>query len=580
MKTLTLRIENHQTLENGGPVAFAVPPGGAQIGRKAGMDWILPDQTRHISGHHFNVTVEGERFLLIDASSNGTFLHGARYRLDGPHEIRDGDRFTVGHYILRAEFTDAPAEQPGPIPYYPQLGGAAPSAQPQTPVQAPVQTPLHPANATPKGPTAVTPQEGPLFAPPQDGTPRAPVVPSQVPTVHAPADEAAPEDENGPLFPPPVEGTSDPAPWSAPAPAPDPSAEMDDVWGDFAAPPPPATAVQAPPSTAAGQRRSATGLQSPTSRMGQSLAPQAPDFSKLAQSASAGSITSAPRSLETGTGTEGLSRPPIPAPDAGAPDPAQGQPIAPTEAFPPIEQPGGTGGDARGWGLPAETPPASDDLVPQSRESLGLTPHPVAQAPAAAPQQAVNLDGDAFLRAFLEGAGVTDASALQIPPQQLARMLGQLARTGTNELMQMLQDRAAVKLFVSNEDRTMRVASGNNPMKFMVDRDQAFEAMFLAPREGYQTGAEGFENALRDVRTHQAAVIAALQPALAEILDGLSPDDIEGDMGKGMLSGGGRKSWDEFVKRWEARAAQGENGMLDAFVKAFSAHYGKALRKL
>ena len=126
----------------------------------------------------------------------------------------------------------------------------------------------------------------------------------------------------------------------------------------------------------------------------------------------------------------------------------------------------------------------------------------------------------------------------------------------------------------------MRVASGNNPMKFMMDRDQAFEAMFLSPREGYQTGAEGFANALSDVRTHQAAVIAALQPALAEILDGLSPDDIEGDTGKGMLSGGGRKSWDEFVKRWEARASQGENGMLDAFVKAFSAHYSKALRKL
>lgn len=575
MKTLTLRIENHQTLENGGPVAFAVPRHGAQVGRKAGMDWILPDQTRHISGHHFEITVEGERFLLLDASSNGTFLHGARYRLDGPHEIRDGDRFTVGHYILRAEFTEAPAEQPGPIPYYPQPDAAAvppPAAQPQTP----------PPGEHPPEPPLGAPVESPLFAPPQDGTPPAPAAMNQPPAPAAPAptDEIPAEApaEDGPLFPPAVEGTPEAAPWSAPTP--DPAGDVDDVWGDFASPPPPATAVQAPPSTAAGQRRSATGLQSPTARIGQSVAPQAPDFSKLAQSATAGSITSAPRRLDTAPDTEGLSRPPIPAPETAVPDPAQGQPVAPTEAFPPIEQPGGTGGAARGWGLPPDAPPASDDLVPQSRESLGLSPQPAPQAPPPAPQQSMNLDGDSFLRAFLEGAGVTDASALQIPPQQLARMLGQLTRTGTNELMQMLQDRAAVKLFVSNEDRTMRVASGNNPMKFMVDRDQAFEAMFLAPREGYQTGAEGFENALRDVRTHQAAVIAALQPALAEILDGLSPDDIEGDMGKGMLSGGGRKSWDEFVKRWEARAAQGENGMLDAFVKAFSAHYSKALRKL
>lgn len=191
-----------------------------------------------------------------------------------------------------------------------------------------------------------------------------------------------------------------------------------------------------------------------------------------------------------------------------------------------------------------------------------------------------NSASDAFMRAFMEGAGITDTSQLQIPPEQLGRILGQVARMGTNELMRMLQDRAAVKLFVSNEDRTMRVATGNNPMKFMIDPDQAFEALFLKPRDGYLTGADGFENALVDIRRHQAAVIAALQPALAEMLGGLSPDDIEGDVGGGMMGGGARKAWDEFTKRWEARAAQGENGMLDAFIKAFSRHYAEALRKM
>lgn len=184
------------------------------------------------------------------------------------------------------------------------------------------------------------------------------------------------------------------------------------------------------------------------------------------------------------------------------------------------------------------------------------------------------------MRAFMEGAGITDASQLQIPPEEMGRIMGQIARMGTNELMRMLQDRAAVKLFVSNEDRTMRVATGNNPMKFMIDSEQAFEALFLKPRDGYLTGAAGFENALTDIRRHQAAVIAALQPALAEMLGGLSPEDIEADTGGGLMGGGARKAWDEFTKRWEARAAQGENGMLDAFIKAFSRHYADALRKM
>ena len=126
----------------------------------------------------------------------------------------------------------------------------------------------------------------------------------------------------------------------------------------------------------------------------------------------------------------------------------------------------------------------------------------------------------------------------------------------------------------------MRVATGNNPMKFMADPDQAFEALFVKPRDGYLTGPDGFENALVDIRRHQAAVIAAVQPALAEMLDGLSPTEIEEETGGGMLGGGARKAWDEFSKRWETRAAQGENGMLDAFIKAFSRHYSEALRKL
>lgn len=188
-------------------------------------------------------------------------------------------------------------------------------------------------------------------------------------------------------------------------------------------------------------------------------------------------------------------------------------------------------------------------------------------------------DNEAMMRGFIEGAGLSNVTS-SLPPEELGRMLGRIARYGTQELMRMLQDRAAVKLFVSNEDRTMRVAAGNNPMKFMLDVNQAFEALFLAPRDGYMTGADGFENALSDVRRHQSAVIAAMQPALAEMLDGLSPDDIEAAVGGGMLGGGSRKAWDEFTKRWESRASQGENGMLDAFIKAFSRHYSEALRKL
>lgn len=128
-----------------------------------------------------------------------------------------------------------------------------------------------------------------------------------------------------------------------------------------------------------------------------------------------------------------------------------------------------------------------------------------------------------FLRAFCEGAGLNPAIAGGPQSEALAHELGRLVRIAAQELMRMLQDRANVKQFTRGGERTMRSATGNNPLKFLPDPDQALEALFINPRDGFMTGADGFENALKDLRRHQMAVFAALQPALAEVLTGLSP---------------------------------------------------------
>lgn len=463
MDILTLRIENHATLETGGPVSITLRGKNAQVGRKPGNDWVLPDPTRHISGHHFDVSFERGRYLLTDVSSNGTFLQGERYRLEGPHEIKDGHRFTVGHYIILAKI-DAEVEAPPPAPE-----------------------------------------------------------------------------------PPVVED------------------EFEDVWGDIATPKGGKESVQKPPA--------ANILHPGASAPGRSLT-QAPDFSRFQNQQSPGGISRPPVTAHPAdsqptpqrpSGT-GVSIPPAMRADLTPPPPV----VPPAYAPPPPP-------------VAAHAPMPLPPVAPEVSGMRGLGEsffddgH---HAPAPTPAYPQSAQPDAFIKGFMQGAGIDDPNRMTIPPEDLGRMLGRMARMSTNELMRMLQDRAAVKLFVSNEDRTMRVATGNNPMKFMADSDQAFEALFLKPRDGYLTGSDGFENALNDIRRHQAAVIAAVQPALAEMLDGLSPDEIEEEAGKGMLGQGGRKRWDTFSKRWEERAAQGENGMLDAFIKAFSRHYSDALRKL
>ena len=188
-------------------------------------------------------------------------------------------------------------------------------------------------------------------------------------------------------------------------------------------------------------------------------------------------------------------------------------------------------------------------------------------------------DPEAFWKGFLEGAGLDTRTPSNMSPEEFGRLMGRCARTCTNGLMQMLEDRSAMKLFVVQQDRTMLVARDNNPMKFMPNPDDAFDAMFVTPQQGYMAGSEAFDNALADICGHNAALIAAIQPAIAEMLEGLSPQEIAGSATRGVL-GGNRKNWEEFVARWEARATHGDNGMLDIFLEAFARHYAEALKSL
>src|SRR5262249_42207183 len=98
---LHLRIENVPNLPDGGPVNMTVSGRrGIDIGRDSHLDWTLPDPTRHISGKHAEIRYHDGGYWLHDVSSNGTLLNDSDHRMQAPHRLRTGDRFTIGHYII------------------------------------------------------------------------------------------------------------------------------------------------------------------------------------------------------------------------------------------------------------------------------------------------------------------------------------------------------------------------------------------------------------------------------------------------------------------------------------------------
>jgi type VI secretion system protein ImpI len=100
---LTLRIENHDRLPDGGPVCITIQgQRGIDIGRDQYLDWTLPDPNRVISGKHCEIRWQDNAYWLHDTSTNGTFLIGAETRLPVPYRISNGERFVIGHYIISA----------------------------------------------------------------------------------------------------------------------------------------------------------------------------------------------------------------------------------------------------------------------------------------------------------------------------------------------------------------------------------------------------------------------------------------------------------------------------------------------
>lgn len=113
---LVLTIENETTLPDGGPISVTIQgTRGIDIGRGQYLDWTLPDPSRFISSKHCEIRWHDGAYWLHDVSTNGTFIAGSDGRLKGPHKVRDGDRFSIGHYVIGAVVRgDAPSASDAP----------------------------------------------------------------------------------------------------------------------------------------------------------------------------------------------------------------------------------------------------------------------------------------------------------------------------------------------------------------------------------------------------------------------------------------------------------------------------------
>jgi type VI secretion system protein ImpI/type VI secretion system protein len=268
---LTLRFQSTGRMP-GAAEAVAMRGANLTIGRGEENDLVLPDPDRTISKRHCVLERHGARVVVIDLSTNGTFLNYAKTPVGKtPATLSPGDVLSLGAYELVVEMSDEPAPPAEPIPPvedWPRV------RSPQEPEPAELLgdrddvdflDALLGTDTVPKGPRQFIPED-PLDVPdplPDDEDPiLGPPTPRAEPVATGRFEHRAPTQDY--FAPPPGRAVYLPEGWdeeedsfgaaSAPPPAaavPPPAPAADELLADLAPGQVPAPAAAAPPPRAA-----------------------------------------------------------------------------------------------------------------------------------------------------------------------------------------------------------------------------------------------------------------------------------------------------------------------------------------
>jgi type VI secretion system protein len=103
---------------------------GGTIGRSTDNAWILPDPDRYLSGKHVRIDFRSGSYVLVDTSSNGTYVNGSQVPLGKYHDyvLKDGDYLRLGEYELLCTIdksNDFPPDDAAIVAYDGQPGASA-----------------------------------------------------------------------------------------------------------------------------------------------------------------------------------------------------------------------------------------------------------------------------------------------------------------------------------------------------------------------------------------------------------------------------------------------------------------------
>jgi predicted component of type VI protein secretion system len=230
---------------------------------------------------------------------------------------------------------------------------------------------------------------------------------------------------------------------------------------------------------------------------------------------------------------------------------------------------GGFGGAVRPATPSPAPPPPPVAPTPMAMPAPAAAPPPPAATPIAAPAPvpAAGATGsaDAALEAFLSGVGI-ERDAIRQDPAGV-----------------MLEARARAKSQMGAQGTGLEI-SGNNPLKFARNPDQALKHVLNPAERGFMDAERSVEDGWKDLQAHQLATLKAMQGALRSTLERFSPKSIRSRAEtRGMLEKilpGARDAalWKAYEREFSGVAFDSDEAFMDTFAKEFRHAYDEITR--
>lgn len=207
---------------------------------------------------------------------------------------------------------------------------------------------------------------------------------------------------------------------------------------------------------------------------------------------------------------------------------------------------------------------------------------PASEQRPATPQRRSSDQVDSGVEAFCRGAGI-DPSTLPADAQaQLLTVAGQVLREAVLGLTEALKGRSDLKSRLRLNQTTIQ-PNENNPLKFSASVDEAVMRLLDPHSTRYLGPVETIRDSFADLRTHQTALLAAIQAGIDEFMNRIEPRELQERFDRGLKRGAllgaanKMKYWDLYVEFYQTLNQRNDQGLPPVFGEELARTYAEKI---